>query len=162
MTPKKVEINILFVCLGNICRSPMAKAVFDYTQATKGNFVHCHTRSVGTSGFHEGDPADVRTIQICAIHAVPLHHTARKITAEDAAWAEYIIGMDHANIDVLHQLLSVSFHPKIHLFGEFTDGSQPSEVADPYWSDLDAFEQVYQQLSRFSCNLLEYLHARHV
>jgi low molecular weight phosphotyrosine protein phosphatase len=140
----------------------MAKAVFDNTLTTKGNPLFCHTRSVGTSGYHEGELADARTIQICKEHKVPLQHKAKQITQQDALWADYILAMDSNNMANLKRMLSETAIGKLHLFGEFCTNEAVQEVPDPYWGDLLAFEEVFQQLTIFSECFLTYLKGLHV
>ena len=91
-------INVLFVCLGNICRSPLAEGVFNSLIEARGlsNKIQCD--SAGTGGWHVGELPDGRTIDVAQRHGIELSHRGRKFSREDFKLFDYIVAMDHDNL----------------------------------------------------------------
>lgn len=136
--------RILFVCLGNICRSPAAEGVFAKLATEAG----LHERgfswdSCGTGGWHEGDLPDRRMIDAAARRGVALTHRARKLRPEDFTDFDLILTMDNANYgEVCSMAPSKAVLHKVKPIVDYLRSMEASHVPDPYYADADAFEYV--------------------
>jgi protein-tyrosine phosphatase len=152
--PKKTT-GVLFVCLGNICRSPMAKFIFADMVAKRGLSDRFVIDSAGLGHWHVGGPADHRSIAVARRHGLDARHIARQIKPEDFTRFDLILGMDQANIDALLQrgapedrtALLRRYDAQALQMGEL-------EVPDPYHDELPAFEEMYAMLVRACEGLL--------
>jgi len=150
--------KILFVCLGNICRSPLAKAVFIQKVKRAGLEDKIFADSAGTSGFHEGDMADPRTIQIAKINNTPFEHTARQVSVDDFHKFDLILAMDESNLANLLRLRPENSGAQVHLMRSWDDNKTGIEVPDPYYSTgLVEFQRVYDILNHSCGKFLEHL-----
>nr|POE56265.1 low molecular weight phosphotyrosine protein phosphatase [Quercus suber] len=154
-------ISILFVCLGNICRSPMAEAVFRH-QAV-GHPLIGRIDSCGTGAYHAGDDPDPRTMSTLRQHGIMTYtHAARKVHApRDFEEFDYVLGMDGSNVADLRRTArrkgpEGEEKAKVMLFGEF-GGRGKEEIGDPYYGARDGFEIAFEQVQRFSKGLLKHL-----
>ena len=147
--------SVLFVCLGNICRSPLAEGIFRH-QIEAADLTHdVLVDSAGTGGWHEGDLPDRRSIAVAAKHGIDLSvQRARQIRARDFESFSLIIGMDKSNIQNLLRIAPSETHDKIHLFSTLALG-QEFDVPDPYYGGPDGFETVYHMLSEGCSSLAE-------
>ncbi len=144
--------SVLFVCLGNICRSPMAEAIFIEQAAATGVLDKITVDSCGTGNWHVGGTADPRTISACQRRGTAIAHIARQIDAADFARYELIVAMDHANVRNLLALgcpdgklrLMRGFDPQ-HAAAAGELHSLPI-VPDPYHDGDDEFDRVYSML----------------
>lgn len=133
-------MKILMVCLGNICRSPLAQGVMEKQAEYLG--VDIDVDSAGTAGYHIGKPADPRSIQVGERFGYSLHkQRSRKVTARDFEKFDLILAMDQANYDDLIQISPPQYHHKIKRLLSFCDVAE-LEVPDPYYGGDEAFEQV--------------------
>ncbi len=147
--------KVMFVCLGNICRSPMAEAVFNHIAAEKGISDSVIAASSGTAGYHEGGNADSRTIKALRSHGVPINHTAHKITKADIAGYDLIFAMDSENLHNIERFAGGS-DKKIMLFRKF-DPKGPGDVPDPYYGSEADFEIVYEMCFRTCEKIIEHI-----
>lgn len=156
-------IHVLFVCLGNICRSPMAEAVFN--QLLKEEDLHdlIQCDSAGTSDYHIGEAPDRRTLEVVKDQGMTLQHRGRQFIAEDFDAFDYIIAMDEDNKKNILRLehLSTSKKYQVFLMREFEERPSDLNVPDPYWSGQDGFVEVYHILRNSSRNLLELIRREH-
>lgn len=152
-------IDVLFVCLGNICRSPMAEAVLLQRITEAGLDTRITVDSVGLGDWNIGDPPHRGTQDVLRRHGVPFAGAARQITDEDLQRADYIIAMDQENIEGLHSLLGHTVHPRLHRLLEFTPSRSPLNVPDPYFEDN--FDYVYELVSSGCDGLLAHIRAEH-
>lgn len=162
-TPKKV--SVLFVCLGNICRSTMAEGVFrSLTQFSTPSAHPLISRidSCGTGAYHAGDNPDPRTMAVLKSHGITDYkHKARKVRVpQDFEEFDYVLGMDAMNMQDLKSMArrkGVSGSEEnchLSLFGDF-GGKKGEEVEDPYYGGGKGFEIAFEQLERFGKGLLE-------
>jgi protein-tyrosine phosphatase len=151
------RISILFVCTGNICRSPLAEGIFQTIAAKAGMAGHYHVDSAGTGGWHAGEKPDHRSIRTAAGHGVDITgQRARQIRESDFSEFDLIIGMDHTHITALRRMAPVA--ENLHLFGTVAFGTD-EEIPDPYYGPQDDFDYVYTRLFAGCTKLLETLGA---
>lgn len=153
------QVSILFVCLGNICRSPMAEGVFRSLASTHPLIKNID--SCGTGAYHAGESPDPRTMRVLQSHGIKNYrHAARKVRSpQDFEEFDYILAMDGMNLEDLRGLvrragLGEEVEGKVRLFGEF-GGRGEEEVGDPYYGGGKGFEVAFEQVERFSRGLLK-------
>jgi len=157
MSAKPIN-SILFVCLGNICRSPLAEGVFRAVLAESGRDILLD--SAATSGWEVGSPPDPRSITVAASHGVDISgQKARKVVVGDFSRFDLILGMDRSNIRDLKALAPAAAHDRIHLFLEFAHG-KARDVPDPYYDGAEALASVYRMIREASEALATRLEAR--
>lgn len=153
--------SILFVCLGNICRSPLAEGVFRDRVAKRGLTDRFEIDSAGTGGWHVGEPADARAAMVAESHGVTLESRARQVSEDDLARYDYVIAMDRDNLAELERMAAgMEDGAEIHLLREFDPSGGGDEVPDPYYGGASGFEAVYDMVSRSCDGLLEHVLAR--
>lgn len=153
MTDKK--LSILFVCLGNICRSPMAEGLAGKRFSEAG--VEAEIHSAGLGDWHADEPPDRRAVNAGWKALVDLSaHRARQIEAADFDRFDYIIGMDDENITALRELAQPQQREKIRLLLDFSQ-SDDSQICDPYFGGHDGFDQVLELLDTGIAGLLRHL-----
>lgn len=152
-------IRIQFVCLGNICRSPLAKAVFRDKVRDAGLEDHFEIISSGTAGYHVGQTADDRMRKTAKRNGLSLEdHRASQFEADDLANFDHIFVMDRSNLnDVLGLDAGNDYENKVRLFREFDPQPGDYEVPDPYHGGRKGFERVFDIVDRTSEVLLERL-----
>ncbi len=144
-SPAKPVGSILFVCLGNICRSPLAEGVFRDVLARRGLAHRLHIDSAGTGGWHAGAAPDPRSIKIAASHGVDISgQRARKVTAGDFARFDLLLGMDRSNVDDLRRMAGPA-SDRVHGFLAHATGTH-RDVPDPYYGGPDGFDAVYRMI----------------
>lgn len=133
-------VKILFVCLGNICRSPAAEAIMQKIVGDKTIFCD----SAGTSGYHQGELADKRMREAGLKRGVHITSRSRQITLNDFEDFDYIIAMDHSNLKNIKSLGKEAKNntAKIHLMSEFSQSYSGQSVPDPYYGGEQGFEEV--------------------
>ena len=151
---KKVS-KIIFVCLGNICRSPMGEGAMKYLIEKSCLSRHYFIDSAGTSAFHEGNKADHRMRNVANSHDINLTSKARQFSKEDLNHFDFVIAMDESNYQNIAKL-NPKLASKIFMLREFDDEAYGDiNVPDPYYGGLDGFEDVYQIVMRSCKNLLK-------
>jgi len=135
--------RILFVCLGNICRSPMADALLRHKLAERDLADAFEVDSAGTGAWHAGEHPDPRTQDTLRAHGVPVVGRARQVVTQDFERFDAILAMDRSNLAKLGRMAPQQHAHKLALTLEPTTGG---EVPDPYYGDGDGFERVYRLL----------------
>jgi len=147
--------RVLFVCMGNICRSPTAEGVFRHLVERAGLADAIHIDSAGTHDYHIGDPPDARSQSAAARRGYDLSPLrARQIAREDFASFDYLLAMDEHNQGLLLQQCPPEHRAKVRLFLEFAEGEVPAEVPDPYYGGPQGFEQVLDLVENAAQGLL--------
>jgi len=135
--------RVLFVCLGNICRSPTAEGVLRAIAAREHPDLELHIDSAGTANYHVGEPPDRRTVAAARRRGYDLGGLrARQVAPADFSRFDYVIAMDHANLAELEHLRPAAATAKLALFLEFAPEAQALAVPDPYYGGVEDFERV--------------------
>ena len=149
--------KVLFVCMGNICRSPTAEGVFRHHAELAGMAERLHIDSAGTHAYHVGEPADQRARAAAERRGMSLDGIrARRVRREDFEHFDYIIAMDKDNLARLRDESPSEHHHKLRLLLEFAAGPE-REVPDPYYGGSAGFERVLDLVEAASRGLLETL-----
>jgi protein-tyrosine phosphatase len=146
-------VKVLFVCLGNICRSPMAEGVFQYMVNQAGLSDKVIVDSAGTAGYHEGEQAHHGTLGIFKKYDIPYNGRARRLTRQDFETYDYILAMDEENLAHIRALQPKHTKPVIRLFLDYAEGIKTREVPDPYYNGK--FDEVYDLVTNASAGLLK-------
>ncbi|XP_047475461.1 low molecular weight phosphotyrosine protein phosphatase-like [Penaeus chinensis] len=148
--------KVLFICLGNICRSPTAEAVLNHVLKQRG-YEGWEVDSGAIGSWHVGLGPDRRAVNVMKRHNIPMDHKARQLTKEDFNQFDYIFGMDHENISDIKARAPKTYTAKIELFGAY-DPKKELLIRDPYYDDDDkGFEKCYEQCLRCSEGFLDSL-----
>jgi protein-tyrosine phosphatase len=151
-------LKILFVCLGNICRSPTAEIVFRDLAAREAPELAIEVDSAGTAGYHIGDAPDVRTQQAALRRGYDMSALrARILEPQDFGRFDLILAMDRQNLAVLNRRAPAEVRSHIRLFLEFAPEAQVTEVPDPYYGGANGFEEVLDLVEAASRGLLEHV-----
>jgi protein-tyrosine phosphatase len=151
-------MKILFVCLGNICRSPTAEIVFREIAAREAPDLRLEIDSAGTAGYHIGSPPDSRTRQAALRRGYDMSAIrARVVEPHDFGRFDLILAMDRQNFDTLQQRAPASAHSRIRLFLEFAPDAETKEVPDPYYGGPNGFEEVLDLVEAAARGLLEHV-----
>ena len=155
-------VRVLFVCLGNICRSPTAEGVFRNVVARAGLEQRIEIDSAGTHAYHVGDPPDLRAQQAARRRGVELSTLrGRKATRVDIERFDYVLAMDEENYQNLLAICPAGLEAKVRLFLEFAPDRPEREVPDPYFGGDAGFERVLDMIEEASAGLLAHLRKQH-
>jgi low molecular weight protein-tyrosine phosphatase len=151
-------MRILFVCLGNICRSPTAEGVMRTLAAREAPELALEVDSAGTAGYHVGDPPDPRMRAAAARRGYDLNALrARMVEPRDFESFDLILAMDRENLAVLRRRAPDVAHERLRLFLEFAPRGEREEVPDPYYGGPNGFEEVLDLVEAAARGLLSYL-----
>ncbi len=135
-----MSVSVLFVCLGNICRSQLAEGAFRDKTNKLGLTDQFIIDSAGTGSWHIGNPPDLRGIEAAANRGIDIsHQIARQFNVQDFEQFDYLLAMDHSNLSNMERLRPSGSNTELSLFLEFA-GLGNSEVPDPYYGGADGFE----------------------
>ena len=153
-----MTINILFVCMGNICRSPTAEGVFTALVSEKKLHHHFKIDSAGTHAYHVGDAPDLRAQRAARERGIEIKHLrARKFTYQDFDDFDYILVMDDDNYHIVNQACPLEHKHKIGYFLDHAPDLKIREVPDPYYGGAHGFEQVLDMIEAASEGLINHL-----
>ena len=157
---EKSAISVLFVCMGNICRSPTAEGVFRHHVSEAGLNELIEIDSAGTHAYHVGEPPDRRARAAAERRGVSLEDIrARRVHPDDFDRFSYIVAMDQDNLAILEEQAEGMHREKLRLFLEFSVGPE-REVPDPYYGGPTGFERVLDLVEDASRGLLEELRGK--
>ncbi|MBT3059487.1 MAG: low molecular weight protein-tyrosine-phosphatase [Candidatus Thiodiazotropha sp.] len=150
------KVSILFVCMGNICRSPTAQGVFRELVAQQGLSDYIATDSAGTIDYHSGSKPDRRARETAIKRGLDLSDLrARMVTAEDFELFDYVVAMDRSNYADLLALCPEGREERLHLFLDYAPQQPIREVPDPYYGGPAGFDRVFDLVEEASRGLLE-------
>lgn len=144
--------RLLFVCTGNICRSPLGEAIFRQRAAEAGLADRFEIDSAGTHGWHEGEQADPRARRVGQRRGAPVTSVARAVAAADFERFDLILAMDRGHLRELRRRCPPPLRDRIRLMREWDDSED--DVPDPYYDGEEAFERVFEMLDVCCRNLL--------
>jgi len=151
-------VKILFVCMGNICRSPTAEGVFSHLVSQAGLDDVIKIDSAGTIGYHIGNPPDARAAATAKLRGINLSDQRSRIVEQsDFENFDYIIAMDYDNESELHSRCPDEHKDKIQLFLDYATNTSFKEVPDPYYGSGNGFETVLNLIEDASEGLLQHL-----
>ena len=156
-------VKVLFVCMGNICRSPTAHGVFRSLVAREGLADAITIDSAGTHAYHVGSGPDKRAQATARSRGVDLSDlVARRVESGDFDQFDYVLAMDQENFISLSEICPDEHIEKIHMFMDFAPGMRTREVPDPYYGGPSGFERVFDLVEAASEGLLDEIRRRHL
>jgi protein-tyrosine phosphatase len=157
-TPNDSIVRVLFVCLGNICRSPMAEGVFRHLVAQAGLADRIVADSAGTGAWHVGEPPHHGTRRVLCERGIDYSHQARAVAPDDLTRFDYLIALDSENLADLRRLARGG-HPKIARLLDYAPSARTRDVPDPYYTG--GFDAVYDLVEQGCRGLLERIILEH-
>ncbi|MCB9789268.1 MAG: low molecular weight phosphotyrosine protein phosphatase [Deltaproteobacteria bacterium] len=148
--------SVLFVCLGNICRSPLAEGVFRAALRRRELHGRFDVDSCGTGGWHAGEAPDPRSVATASLHGLDIaHQRARRLCDEDFQRFDAIVAMDRQNEQAIIARRPVGSAARVARYTQFAGARAPADVPDPYYGGDDGFETVYGLLERGADALID-------
>ncbi|CCQ72077.1 low molecular weight protein-tyrosine-phosphatase [Magnetospira sp. QH-2] len=155
--------KVLFVCLGNICRSPTAEGVFRKMVADAGLSHVIQTDSAGTGSWHVGSPPDRRAAAEAKRRGIDISDLrGRQARRADFERFDYILAMDRTNYEDLRDICPPGKEDRLHMFLDFAPGHKERDVPDPYYGGGDGFRRVYDLVEAAAAGLLAEIRPREV
>ena len=155
MSNRASSVHVLFVCMGNICRSPTAEAVFRHAVANAelAHLIECD--SAGTHGYHIGEPPDRRAQQAALRRGYDMSNLrGRKVGRKDFERFDHVVAMDRHNLALLEEMCPSQYAHKLALYCDFHAEFAGCEVPDPYYGGPQGFEQVLDMIEVVSASLI--------
>ncbi len=157
------RVLVLFVCMGNICRSPTAQGVFRHMVNEAGLEHLIEIDSAGTHSYHVGKEPDQRAMQSARFRGYDLSDLrARRVTGEDCERFDYVVAMDEENLQMLCELCPPGHRHKLHLLLHFATDVELREVPDPYYGGRKGFERVLDLVENACSGLLDHIVTEHL
>jgi protein-tyrosine phosphatase len=157
------SVKVLFVCMGNICRSPTAEGVFRHIVQQNGLGSLIHTDSAGTHAYHVGNPPDQRAQQTARGRGIDLSDLrARKVEGRDFENFDYVLAMDKDNHYMLSEICPIGYEDRLFMFMDFAPNLPHQEVPDPYYGGQRGFEDVFDMVEEASRGLLGHIQKHHL
>ena len=156
-------VGVLFVCMGNICRSPTAHGVFRALVEREGLSEHISIDSAGTHAYHVCSGPDKRAMATAAARGIDLSDLlARRVEEADFESFDYVLAMDQENFLSLSEICPDEHIEKIHMFMDFAPHMRTREVPDPYYGGSSGFNRVFDLVEAASEALLQEIRRRHL
>jgi protein-tyrosine phosphatase len=156
------KVGVLFVCMGNICRSPTAEAVFRHYVEQEGLAECIRIDSAGTHDYHIGDAPDARTQRAAKQRGYDMSQLrGRQVEVEDFSRFDYVLAMDNLNLVTLERMRPAIAKCHLGLFLEFAEQHSEWEVPDPYYGGTDGFERVLDMVEDAAAGLLRQIRQKH-
>jgi protein-tyrosine phosphatase len=156
------KVKVLFVCMGNICRSPTAHGVFRELVRQQGLQSAIEVDSAGTHAYHVGNPPDRRAQATATGRGIDLSDLrARQVKAADLEAFDYVLAMDSDNLEILRELPGGQDADRVRLFMSFAPDHPQREVPDPYYGGARGFDEVFDMVAQASAGLLADIRQRH-
>jgi protein-tyrosine phosphatase len=157
------KVSVLFVCMGNICRSPTAHGVFRALVEREGLSDQVGIDSAGTHAYHLGSGPDKRAQETALSRGIDLSDlVARRVSEADFESFDYVVAMDQDNFIALSELAADQHVEKIHMLMDFAPGMRTREVPDPYYGGPAGFERVFDLVEAAAQGLLAEIRRRHL
>jgi protein-tyrosine phosphatase len=158
------QVKVLFVCMGNICRSPTAQGVFELLIQGSTLAERVQVDSAGTHAYHVGEGPDVRAREAAGRRGIDLsRQRARRVSVADFEYFDYVVAMDRDNLEELLDLCPEQHHGKLRLLLDFAPHLSPQvDVPDPYYGGTQGFERVLDLIEEGARGLVEELQRRSV
>jgi protein-tyrosine phosphatase len=157
------RVKVLFVCMGNICRSPTAHGVFRHLVAQAGLAARIEIDSAGTHAYHEGEPPDNRAQATALSRGIDIRDLrARRAATEDFEYFDYVLAMDQDNYQSLSRICPSGMERKLFLFMDYAPELRVREVPDPYYGGQRGFDQVFDMVEAAARGLLGEISRRHL
>lgn len=154
-------IRVLFVCMGNICRSPTAEGIFRTMVEDAMLQEKITIDSAGTHDYHAGEPPDPRACDAAGARGTTINHLrARQVTKRDFETFDYILAMDRQNHALLAEICPPGRTDRLHLFLSFAENVATADVPDPYYGGRDGFDHVLDLIEAGAAGLLVEMQAR--
>ena len=155
------RVQVLLVCMGNICRSPTAHGVLRQLAEDMGMHEMLEVDSAGTHAYHVGEAPDRRARETAERRGIDLSDLrARRVTGVDFERFDYVLAMDEDNLDILVEICPPQHAHKVRLFMDFAPDWGVREVPDPYYGGPTGFEQVFDMVEAAAIGLLEEIRRR--
>ena len=159
--PPIAPVKVLFVCMGNICRSPTAQGVFRELVAQQGLADSIQIDSAGTHSYHAGNPPDSRSQSMARQRGIDLSDLrARRFVSADFLEFDYVIGMDHGNIADMRAIRPENASARLQLMLDYSNAYEQAEVPDPYFGE-GGFDQVFDMIDDATRGLLDHIRREH-
>ncbi len=160
---QEAKVRVLFVCMGNICRSPTAHGVFRSLVEKQGLSMLVDIDSAGTHAYHVGSAPDKRAQATAVRRGIDLSDiVARRVETEDFELFDYVLAMDQDNFMALSEMCPDERIDRIHMFLDFAPQMRTREVPDPYYGGASGFERVFDLVEAAAQGLLEEIRQRHL
>jgi len=157
----QTPVKVLLICMGNICRSPTAHAVFRHLVHEQGLSDAIEIDSAGTHAYHIGNPPDSRSMQTARKRGIDMSDLrARQVDLGDFYHYDYLIAMDDYNLSLLQEMAPSDMAHKLSLFLSFAPHLNQREVPDPYYGGAEGFNLVFDMVQQASEGLLAHLTTR--
>lgn len=153
-------VKVLFVCLGNICRSPLAEGILNHMVRAEKLHDRILCDSAGTGAGHISAPPDRRSKEVALANGIELIHQARQVTHKDAEEFDYIIAMDNSNLSLLKKM-APQHSSKMFKMRDFDSLHPGHDVEDPYYGGINGFHECYLVLHRSCDSFLKHLRETH-